>query len=48
MSTSDADPNPDPDPPNPLVFGLLDQDPDLLVRGADPDPGPDPYFTKQK
>jgi hypothetical protein len=26
------------------VFGLLDPDPDLLVRGADPDP----FIIKQK
>ncbi len=27
-----------PDPPDPYVFGLLDPDPDPLVRGLDPDP----------
>ncbi len=31
-----ADPNPD--PPDPRVLGLLDPDPDPLVRGMDPDP----------
>jgi hypothetical protein len=29
-------------------LGLLDPDPDPLVRGMDPDPAPDPSITKQK
>ncbi len=32
------DPNQDPDPSDPYVFGLLNPDPDSLVRGVDPDP----------
>jgi hypothetical protein len=28
----------DPDPPDPHALGLLDPDPDPLVRGMDPDP----------
>ncbi len=28
----------DPDPPDPHDLGLLDPDPDPLVRGMDPDP----------
>jgi hypothetical protein len=28
----------DPDPSDPYVLGLLDLDPDPLVRGMDPDP----------
>ncbi len=35
-SISVADPHPD--PPDPHVFGLLDPDPDPLIRGMDPDP----------
>ncbi len=33
-----------------MFLGLLDPDPDLLVRGIDPDPASDPYpyITKQK
>ncbi len=34
------------DPPDPYVLGLLDPDPDPLVRGMDPDP--DPSIIKQK
>jgi hypothetical protein len=34
----------DPDPSDRYVLGLLDPDPDLLVRGLDPDPS----ITKQK
>jgi hypothetical protein len=34
----------DPDPSDPHVFGLLDPDPDPLVRGVDTDPS----ITKQK
>jgi hypothetical protein len=30
----------DPDPSNPYVLGLLDLDPDPLVRGMNPDPDP--------
>jgi hypothetical protein len=33
-----GDPNPDPPDPDSHVFGLLDPDPDPLVRGMDPDP----------
>ncbi len=40
--TSFADPN----PPYPYVLGLLDQDPDPLVRGMDP--ALDPSIIKQK
>jgi hypothetical protein len=36
----------DPNQPDPHVFGLLDPDPDLLVRGMDPDP--DPSIIMQK
>ncbi len=39
-----ADPDPNPDPSDPHVFGLLDPDPDPLVRGVDTDPS----ITKQK
>jgi hypothetical protein len=44
----------DPDPPDPHVLGLLDPDPDPLVRGMDPDPDPaldpdpDPSIIMQK
>ncbi len=31
-----------------MFLGLLDLDPDPLVRGMDPDPGPDPSIIKQK
>ncbi len=33
-----------------MVLGLLDPDPDTLVRGTDPDPapGPDPSIIMQK
>jgi hypothetical protein len=41
-STSAADPDPNPDPSDPYVGGLLDPDPDPLVRGMDPDAAPDP------
>jgi hypothetical protein len=34
--------------PDPRVLGLLDPDPDPLVRGMDPDPGLDSYIIKQK
>jgi hypothetical protein len=27
-----------------MVLGLLDPDPDSIVRGTDPDPAPDPYL----
>jgi hypothetical protein len=37
-SVADPDPNLDPDPQDPHVLGLLDPDPDPLVRGMDPDP----------
>ncbi len=30
------------------MSGLLDPDPDPLVRGTDPDPAPDPSIIKQK
>jgi hypothetical protein len=38
------------DPPDPHVLGLLDPDPDSLVRDMDPDPDPDPdpSIIKQK
>ncbi len=32
-SVADPDLNQDPDPPDPHVFGLLDPDPDSLIRG---------------
>ncbi len=38
VSSSDADP----DPSDPYVFGLLDPDPDLLVRGVGPHPSVTP------
>ena len=38
LETSVADPDPDLDLSDPYVFGLLDPDPDPLVRGTDPDP----------
>jgi hypothetical protein len=39
----------DPDPQDPSMFlGLLDPDPDTLVRGTDPDLTPDPSINKQK
>ncbi len=41
-STSAADPHPNLDPSDPYVLGLLDSDPDPLVRGMDPDSAPDP------
>jgi hypothetical protein len=31
-----------------VFLGLLDPDPDPLVRGMDPDPGLDPSIIKQK
>ena len=31
-----------------MFLGLLDPDPDPLVRGMDPDPDPDHYIIKQK
>ncbi len=40
---ADLDPIPDP-----YVLGLLDSDPDPLVRGMDPDTAPDPSINKQK
>jgi hypothetical protein len=42
--------NPDSDPPDPFVFGLLDPDPDPLVRGTDLDLAldPDPSIIRQK
>ncbi len=30
-----------------MFLGLLDPDPDPLVRGMDPDPDSDPSITKQ-
>jgi hypothetical protein len=36
----------DPDLSDPMFLGLLDPNPDLLVRGTDPDP--DPSIIKQK
>ncbi len=46
------DPDPNLDPSDRMFFGLLDPDPDLLVRGMDPDPAteldPDPSIIKQK
>jgi hypothetical protein len=39
---------PDPDPPDPHVFGLLDPDPDPLVRTMDPDQVPDPDLHQAK
>ncbi len=33
---------------DPYVLGLLDPDPDPLVRNMDPDLDPDPSITKQK
>jgi hypothetical protein len=30
-----------------MFLGLLDTDPDPLVRGMDPDPDPDPSILKQ-
>jgi hypothetical protein len=45
-SVEDQAPNPDPDPSDPYVCGLLDPDPNPLVRGLDPDP--DLSITKQK
>jgi hypothetical protein len=40
----------DPDSPEPQVLGLLDPDPDPLVRGMDPAPDPDrdPSIIVQK
>ncbi len=38
VADSVGDPEPEPDPQDPHVFGLLDPDPDPLVRGTDPDP----------
>ncbi len=43
---SAADPDPNPDPLDRMFLGLLDPDPDPLIRGIDPDP--DPSITKQK
>ncbi len=40
-------PDPNPDPPDKYVLGLLDADPNPLVRGLDPDPAPDPSIIKQ-
>ncbi len=40
--------DPNPDPPDPHVLGLLDPNPDPLVRGMDPDPDPYPSIIKQK
>ncbi len=40
--------DPDSDPSDPYVLGLLDPDPDTLVRGLDPDPAPDPSIIKLK
>ncbi len=40
------DPDLNPDLSDPYVFGLLDPDPDPLVRAMDPDP--DPTIIKQK
>ncbi len=31
-----------------MFLGLLDHDPDPIVRGMDPDPDPDPSIIKQK
>ncbi len=36
----------DPDPEDPYALGLLNPDPDPLVRGTDP--APDPSLIKQK
>ncbi len=42
--SSVADPDPNPDPSYPFFLGLLDPDPDPLVRSMDPNPDPsDPY-----
>ncbi len=41
----DPDPNQDPNPPDPFL-GILDPNPDRLVRGMDPDPAP-PSVIKQ-
>ncbi len=48
VKTRIADPysNPDPDPPDPHVLGLLDPDPDPLIRCMDP--YPDPSIIEQK
>jgi hypothetical protein len=37
LEISVADPNPDLYPSDPYILGLLDPDPDPLVRGLDPD-----------
>ncbi len=42
-SVADPDPNPDP-----RVLGLLDPNPDLLVRGMAPDPDLNPSIFQQK
>ncbi len=34
--------------PENMFLGLLDPDPDLLVRGMEPDPAHDPSINKQK
>ncbi len=48
-SVADPDQNPDPDPPDDMFLGLLDPDPDPLVRGMDPDPvlDPDPSISDE-
>ncbi len=46
VGCSVVDPDPNPDPPIHMFLGLLDQDPDTLVRGMDP--APDPSIIKQK
>jgi hypothetical protein len=50
LRTSVADPDPNPYPIHRIhmFLGLLDPDPDSLVRGMDLDPDPDPSIIKQK
>ena len=51
LSTSVADPDLNPDPSDDRIrmfSGLLDPDPDPLVRGMDLDPDPKPSIIKQK
>jgi hypothetical protein len=46
LYSSVGDPNPDPS--DSYILGLLDSDPDPLVRGMDPVLDPDPSIIKQK
>jgi hypothetical protein len=47
VGSSVADPDPNLDPPIHMFLGLLDQDPDPLVRRG-MNPAPDPSFIKLK